>query len=134
MGAPLVPGVLLFKSWFPDGFCVLLAPAAALPAWLLTPPLPMPVVPVVLVPGLEEVEEDPVVPVPAPGAPAPAAPPAPPPPCAKAAEPESIKAVAKPIAVSFIGCSCYPLAIGRQTVDAALVPSIFAVRRPRRRD
>src|SRR5690242_6075081 len=101
---------------------MLLAPAAALPAWLLTPPLPVPVVPLLVVPGLEEVEEEPVVPVPPPAVPP--APPAPPPvPCAKAAAPESIKAVAKPIAVSFIGCSCCLLAIGRQTADAALVPS-----------
>jgi hypothetical protein len=88
-----------------------LAPAAALPALLFKPPLPWPVVDPAFAPGLEELEVDPLVPaappeVPPAPAPAPPAPPAPPPPaCAKAAAPEIINTVAKPIAVSFMCCS-----------------------------
>jgi len=84
---------------------MLLAPAAALPASLLKPPLPKPVVdPLPVVPGLE-FEGAAVAAAP------PAALPAPPAPCAKAAELERINAVAKPIAVSFIGHSRFLSAI-----------------------
>jgi hypothetical protein len=93
---------------FPDGFCALFAPAAALPAWLLRPLFPAvePVVVPVFAPGFVDV---PVLP-----AAAPVVPPVPPaaPVWAKAAALESIKAAANPIAVSFMKFSHRLLAIG----------------------
>lgn len=112
-----MPGTLLLRKVFPEGFCALFAPAAALPAWLLTPLLPNPVVEPVVVPvlppGLVEVPVLPAVAPAVPPAPPPALPPAPPaPPWANAAALENIKAVAKPIAVSFMDYSHRLLAIG----------------------
>jgi hypothetical protein len=131
-GAP-VPGLLLFISWFPEGFSMLFRSAAALPASLLGEPVPVPVVPL-FTPALGEHDEDPLIPAPAPPVPVPAlapvpplapaeppAPPAPPPaPCAAA--PKSINAVAKPIAVNFMCCSCCSLVARTQTVDPQRVP------------
>ncbi len=78
---------------FPDGFRLLLAPAAELPAPVLgMPPAPL-VVPVV---------DDPVV-VPAAGAPAPEAPPTELPPlCASANVLVSVSAAASPMLASFM--------------------------------
>jgi hypothetical protein len=111
---------------FPEGFCALFAPAAALPAWLLTPLLPKPVVEPVVVPGLPPgFAVLPVVAPAVPPVPPPALPPAPPAPlCAKAAALENIKAVAKPIVVSFMNYSDCLLAMGDKRMRAILVPSI----------
>jgi hypothetical protein len=108
---------------FPEGFCALFAPAAALPAWLLRPLLPKPVVVPVLPPGLADV---PVLPAVAPAVP-PVPPPAPPAPlCANAAALENIKTVAKPIVVSFMNYSACLLAMGDKHIRAMRVPSIRA--------
>lgn len=103
---PLGDGLI---KLLPEGLAALFLPAAALPALL---PIPVVVpVPPVDVPAEPPVAAPAPAPPPAPPAPPPAPPP-PPPPAANAQDPDTARAVAKMIAVTFM--VSFPFAVNER--------------------